>query len=511
MSSGDLAGDPGPNRLRRRVVLAAAGGAIAQTAVIASLAAKENPDVGLRNGGSTADGPYFNVRDYGAKGDGLNDDTAAFIDANHNAAQVNGTVVIPGSATPYLVDDLRITNHKGRWIGVGGGIMGSADGTETTHAGAVLKRLSGSVKPLLSIIANGVTLENVFLDGNGGTGTGLQIDRGFEVKLKSVFTQNVKGLGLDIQGSCNAVYDNVFVNNCGTTSVPAVRVAVGSTVGVSINTLDFTGLTIEQCPGPYLDIGVDSVNSFPEFLRVTNLHVELDNRTSGYPTNDGPLVRIGNVRSVCFVNPFIVGGPGPLVQYRRTQEALGDVLGGLQIVGGTLIGREDGPNMPATLVDLLAGDGFVMVGTRVDSVTGQAVNIGPGFGPMVELAAIATTNRVDTLASDARDMKPALAPGAQAGGAPPAPASGGGATDKRGAFFFGTGTLPAAGEMVKVTFKNPYDHVPIVNLTPGNAATAALGVPFVATTVGGFSASVPAAPPSSKPGSQFVMNYTVTP
>src|SRR6476646_2262322 len=97
MSSADLGEDPRPNRVRRRAVLAVAGGAIAQTAIIASLSASENPDVVPRLDGSSANGPYYNVRHYGARGDGVSDDTAALVDANHNAAQVNGTLVIPGS------------------------------------------------------------------------------------------------------------------------------------------------------------------------------------------------------------------------------------------------------------------------------------------------------------------------------------------------------------------------------------------------------------------------------
>jgi hypothetical protein len=510
MSTDASAVGPGPQHIGRRVLLAFAGGAATQAGVAASLPGNENHEAAVRPYNSSSDRLFFDVRDYGAKGDGVTNDTAAFIAANDSAAQVNGTVVVPGAPTPYIVDDLRIANHKGRWIGVGGGIMGSADGIKTTKAGAVLKRPQGSAKPLLSIVANGISVQNIFLDGSGGSGTGLQIDRGFEVKLESIFIENVNGIGIDIQGSCNTTYNAVFVNNCGSTALPAVRVTIGPADGVSINTLDLTGLTIEQCPGPYLDIGVDSMDKYPEFLRITNLHAELDNRSLGPSPNVGPLIRIGNARSVCFINPFIVGGPGPLIQYNRTQEALGGVLGGLQIIGGTLLGREDAQNIPETLVNLLAGDGFVMVGTRVDSVLGQAVKIAAGFGPDVELSAI-SSNRVPALASDARDMKPAVGPGAQAGVAPPPPSAGAGATDERGALFFGTGTLPAAGEMIKVTFKKPYDRVPVVNLTPGNAATAALGVPFVAVTASGFSASVPTPPASFEPGNRFVMYYTAAP
>lgn len=49
-----------------------------------------------------------------------------------------------------------------------------------------------------------------------------------------------------------------------------------------------------------------------------------------------------------------------------------------------------------------------------------------------------------------------------------------GATDTRGKITFGTGTGPAAGAQVVVTFATAYAAAPYATITPLNAATAAL-------------------------------------
>lgn len=71
---------------------------------------------------------------------------------------------------------------------------------------------------------------------------------------------------------------------------------------------------------------------------------------------------------------------------------------------------------------------------------------------------------------------------ANAGTSPPAPAVTNGSIDQSGSLTFGTGTTPAAGVYVTVTFRCAFNYAPQVMLTPLNSATAALN-PYV-TTVG---------------------------
>jgi hypothetical protein len=70
-----------------------------------------------------------------------------------------------------------------------------------------------------------------------------------------------------------------------------------------------------------------------------------------------------------------------------------------------------------------------------------------------------------------------LTAGAQAGTSPPAPHQEGRSSDCVIAMTFGTGSAPAAGEMVVVTFSSLFHaNVPFMTLTPRNPATVDLGL-----------------------------------
>jgi hypothetical protein len=100
------------------------------------------------------------------------------------------------------------------------------------------------------------------------------------------------------------------------------------------------------------------------------------------------------------------------------------------------------------------------------------------------------------------------AAGANAGTTPPAPVVTG-STDVRGLITWGTGTGPAAGDMVDVTFPTAWAAAPYVTVTPINAATAAL-LPYVpATTTTGFSINVQAAPAASQANTVYGVQFHV--
>lgn len=99
---------------------------------------------------------------------------------------------------------------------------------------------------------------------------------------------------------------------------------------------------------------------------------------------------------------------------------------------------------------------------------------------------------------------PTAAAGAGAGATPPAPVLTS-ATDTKGQVTFGTGTTPAAGAQVTVTFASAYATSPIVILTPINSATSAL-LPYVAATTTGFTVSMNA-PAASQANTVYGFTY----
>lgn len=105
---------------------------------------------------------------------------------------------------------------------------------------------------------------------------------------------------------------------------------------------------------------------------------------------------------------------------------------------------------------------------------------------------------------------PAAAAGAQAGGSPPAPVVTAGDTDLRGSMTFGTGSTATAGAMVAVTFANAFGVAPkAVQITPANAATAALQLYVTSIGTTGFTVGCNSAPASSQANTVYAFDYLV--
>lgn len=93
--------------------------------------------------------------------------------------------------------------------------------------------------------------------------------------------------------------------------------------------------------------------------------------------------------------------------------------------------------------------------------------------------------------SGVKRVAPTAVAGAGAGTAPPAPVINGGSDDDRGSLTFGSGTTPAAGVVISVTFATPKDpnRLPVVLIQEGTAASAGVDLAVTAVTSTGFSVS----------------------
>jgi hypothetical protein len=103
------------------------------------------------------------------------------------------------------------------------------------------------------------------------------------------------------------------------------------------------------------------------------------------------------------------------------------------------------------------------------------------------------------------------AAGANAGGSPPAPVVTANGNDTRGNITFGTGSAPAAGALVAVTFAAAYSAAatPVVMVVPRNTATQALGLYISAVSTTGFTLSTTNAPAAGQANTVYSFDFLV--
>jgi hypothetical protein len=117
------------------------------------------------------------------------------------------------------------------------------------------------------------------------------------------------------------------------------------------------------------------------------------------------------------------------------------------------------------------------------------------------------------MATDVTGVKrqaPAAAAGAGNGTAPPAPLVSVDSSDDRGSLTFGSGTTPAAGAQVTITWTVPKDpaRLPVVMITETTTALAALNPAVTAITATGFTVSTGSAPAGSQAATVYGVSWT---
>lgn len=484
----------------RRMFLAA--GAVAAAAALAV-----HDEVPAAAATADGDDPHIavDVKRIGAKGDGRTDDTVAFQRALDLAAAVRGRVVVPAGA--YLIDSVSVPMLV-KVQGLGSDISRYGSGTS---GGVNLRHVPTSAAPMMIVSGPGTTLEGLTLQGNGSAAPLLRVDNGFESRLDRVHLANVAGTALLAQRVNNAFWSDVFINNCGTESDAAMVVKSPPPEMSMTNSNTFTcvDLTIEGSPGPALDLGWGAASEyFVEFVRLVALHVE------ALQTGASPeaVVRIGNVRQVEFVSPFVYGGGGPLIEHRQARPRGVVLEGGVRVIGGALLGVDPAKATASDcLVRLSAGDDFALVGTRLGRFTGAAVSVEQSYGANVM---IDPTVRVQLPKGGValRDARPArtlpvwrwpggvtTASAVEVGGhlvagrtaapsaAPLAAAAMGSArvvvdgSDMAGSVRFTPGSAAKAGPQMRLTFATAFAVPPTVVLTALSAAAARCR-PYVSVT-----------------------------
>ncbi|WP_158614205.1 glycosyl hydrolase family 28-related protein [Frondihabitans sp. PhB188] len=493
---------PTPSDSRRGFL--AAGGLAAAGAVVGSLSSA-GPAVAAADP-ETSPRVSVDVTEHGAKPDGKTDCTKAFAAAIAAAAVVRGRVVVP--AGDYLIESVTVPSLvKIQGLGADVSRYGAS-----TSGGVNLKHRAASTQPMMIVNGNGITLENLGLQGNGSAAPLIRVDNGFESRFERLQLSGVAGTALQVERVNNNLWTDVFVNNSGSASAAAV-VFKSPKTGTNSNTITCVNLTIEGSPGPALDLGYGtSSDYFVEFVRLIALHVEALQKG----VDPAGVVRIGNVRQVELVAPIIYGGPGPLVVHDQRAARSIELWGGIRVIGGALLGvdpaQASGPS--PVLVKLTRGDDFSLAGTRLGRFTKAGVELGATYGsrflvdptcriqnwggsvPLLDHRATGSgfawawpaglsvggdasfAGRTTISGHLSTPATPEVSPtaAALAGLGKPTTAPTVAGTDTAGRISVTAGASPAKAGQVRVTFAEPFERRPTVMVTPATSSGGPRGV-----------------------------------
>lgn len=236
-------------------------------------------------------GRVFDVRRFGALGDGKADDTAPMRRAVAEAAKTGGIVHLPAGdyavSGPIALPASRVWHLRGE--------------------GRTLTRLrpgaGATACDLVSSSAGhrrtefGCSIEDVTIDGGGLPGTAVNLAAQSLLSMRRVYICNVRGSGLVLDGAWDSILDDVFVESCGTSTDPAVVCrSPDVSGGESMNNVVFLNVHIEtNADTTHLDISGTARNP-TDTIQFFALKCHGDPRT-GAPGR--PLIRLNRYTIGC--------------------------------------------------------------------------------------------------------------------------------------------------------------------------------------------------------------------
>lgn len=196
-------------------------------------------------------GRVFDVRRFGALGDGRADDTGAMRRAVAEAAKVGGIVHLPAGdyavAGPLSLPASRVWHLRGE----GRNLTRLRPGTGATDC-SLVNSTAGHRRTEF-----GCSIEDLTIDGGGLPGTAINLAAHSLLSLRRVYVCQVRGSGLVLDGAWDSILDDVFIEACGTAADPAVvcRSPESPSGGESMNNVVFLNVHIEtNADTTHLDI-----------------------------------------------------------------------------------------------------------------------------------------------------------------------------------------------------------------------------------------------------------------
>lgn len=482
---------------------------------------------------------YINVRDYGAVGDDVTDDTAA-IDAAHDDCPEGGELFFPFGkyrrSGPFIPRRNRTYSgmHAPRWSYRGGSPC--CIKPHPTFAGTAIldvldKEITGEAAD-----NDGGRIFNLAVDGNsfGANLIGIRF-HGLvrDWHIKDVDVSQTSGNGWVTDGyqrlDGNTYYPRGFLMESPTCYSAGNTGGAGN--GFVLNSLtdstivDLLAVSCESI-GALIDSPGDTKLIAPRFVfnksdgcRITG-NVSIGGLQVDVPTTD---------RNGAYGMKITATGTQPITITSPINRRDGATTPGAAGIG--VIGTANNKVCPVIMTGVIQTVGFDDGGGGTESpdygiraeyaqfvqVTGAAWGLTAGFydNGNVDVLDIARLWRRSTHAGTADTARvsaqPVVAALANNGAGAPAPVLAADADDQRGSLTFGSGTAPTTGAQVSVTFARPYAKAPVVMVVPTNGP-AASRAPYPATvTAAGFNINLNVAATASQANTTYGVAYTVTP
>jgi hypothetical protein len=178
---------------------------IATTAFVNATAIADTPAATFTTNG-TVKQTVYNVRDYGATGNGSTDDTAAFNSANTAATSAQGVMYVPHGI--YMLNATNLNPITASMLG-------------ESMNGSILKLVASfnATQNLIRVVSvTGLSMRNLTIDGNkssvsGGTQYGLYLSTTTDCGAENILSKNWTGVGTHFYNNNRA-----FATNCYSTA-----------------------------------------------------------------------------------------------------------------------------------------------------------------------------------------------------------------------------------------------------------------------------------------------------